>query len=32
LLALVNLELWCRIFLDGDDRQYCQTTCDVARC
>ena len=22
LLALVNLELWCRIFLDGGDRQY----------
>jgi asparagine synthase (glutamine-hydrolysing) len=30
LLALVNLELWCRIFLDGDDRQYCQPACAEA--
>ncbi len=22
LLALINLELWCRIFLDGDDRRF----------
>jgi asparagine synthase (glutamine-hydrolysing) len=33
LLALVNLELWCRIFLDGDERQYYRSNCDAgARC
>jgi asparagine synthase (glutamine-hydrolysing) len=30
LLALVNLELWCRIFLDGYDRQYDHSSCDAA--
>jgi asparagine synthase (glutamine-hydrolysing) len=30
LLALVNLELWCQIFLDGDDRQYYQSSSHVA--
>ncbi len=33
LLALVNLELWCQVFLDGNDRQYDYSSCHtVARC
>lgn len=33
LLALVNLELWCQIFLDGNDRQYYRSGSQgVARC
>ena len=27
LLALINLELWCRIFLDGNDRQFTSEIC-----
>ena len=30
LLALVNLELWCRLFLDGNDRHYHQSNCHAA--
>jgi asparagine synthase (glutamine-hydrolysing) len=30
LLALVNLELWCQIFLDGSDRQYHHFDCHGA--
>ena len=30
LLALVNLELWCQIFLDGHDTKYYPTDCRLA--
>jgi asparagine synthase (glutamine-hydrolysing) len=30
LLALVNLELWCRIFLDSKDSHYRQSDCHAA--
>jgi asparagine synthase (glutamine-hydrolysing) len=32
LLALVNLELWCRTFLDGEDRRYYQSSCHTVAC
>lgn len=30
LLALINLEIWCRLFLDGGDRQFTPDTADCS--